>query len=73
MKMNKRETVVTHDSLMTQTEAAEFLRLSVRQLQLWRRRGCGPKFILLGKSVRYRKRDVEQFLSRQSVACEAAV
>lgn len=46
------------DALMTETQASEFLQMSVRTLQAWRLRGGGPSFAKAGRSVRYRRRDL---------------
>ena len=48
--------------LRTEGEAAAFLNLSKRTLQDWRVRGCGPKFVKVGRSVRYRLEDVQAFV-----------
>jgi predicted DNA-binding transcriptional regulator AlpA len=37
-------------------------------LELWRSVGRGPRFVKLGRSVRYRKRDVERWLAEQGAA-----
>lgn len=39
--------------LMTETQAAEFLAVSVRTLQDWRYKGVGPACLHLGRAVRY--------------------
>ena len=49
--------------LLTEGEAADFLSLSNRTLQAWRVRGCGPKFVKVGRSVRYQVEDVQEFVS----------
>lgn len=48
--------------LLTETEAAEVLSISVRALQTWRVKGGGPTFIKIGRSVRYRQADLESFI-----------
>ena len=55
---------MTTGRLLTEQEAAELLNLSRRTLEAWRRRGKGPRFTKLGKLVRYRLQDVEQFITR---------
>ena len=49
--------------LWTEDKAAAFLHLSQRTLQAWRVRGCGPKFIKVGRSVRYRLEDLQTFVN----------
>jgi hypothetical protein len=44
--------------LLTQGDAAAFLRLSIRTLERHRANGTGPAYVLLGRSVRYRMQDL---------------
>jgi predicted DNA-binding transcriptional regulator AlpA len=46
------------DVLLTETQVAEILNLSIRTLQSWRVRRAGPKYVQAGRAVRYRRRDV---------------
>jgi hypothetical protein len=48
--------------LLTQDEAAELLKLSVRTMERLRCRGGGPKFLKIMHSVRYRPEDVQSWL-----------
>jgi hypothetical protein len=50
------------DKLLTETEAAELRRQSVRTLQSERLHGGGCPFVKLGRSVRYRLSDVLKFI-----------
>ena len=52
------------ETLMTERQTAELLNASVRTLQTWRLKGGGPKFAKLGSSVRYRRRDVVEFVEQ---------
>jgi excisionase family DNA binding protein len=54
-------------ALLTQSEAAELLRLSERTLERLRVSGAGPKFCRLGHSVRYRLGDVEAWIASRVV------
>jgi Helix-turn-helix domain len=47
-----------YDALLTEVQAADLLRLSVRTLQAWRTRAFGPAFVRAGRAVRYRRRDL---------------
>ena len=49
--------------LMTDREAADFLRIKPRQLFDWRMKGFIP-FIKIGKAVRYRREDILVALER---------
>jgi Helix-turn-helix domain len=48
--------------LLTEREAAKVLHLSTKSLQGWRYRGGGPRFVKLGRSVRYAMSDLESFV-----------
>jgi excisionase family DNA binding protein len=48
----------------TTKEAARLLGVSHRTLEDWRTRGAGPRFIMLGRLVRYRATDLERFVNR---------
>lgn len=53
----------TADRLLTEVEAAERLSISVRTLQQWRVVGGGPRFVKLGRAVRYRPDDLAAFVN----------
>lgn len=50
------------DALMGETQAAELACVSVRTLQTWRLKGGGPRFAKLGRVVRYRRRDIIEWV-----------
>jgi Helix-turn-helix domain len=50
------------DELLTENEAAQLRRQSVRTLQAERVRGGGCPHVKLGRSVRYRRSDVLKFI-----------
>lgn len=50
------------DDLLTENEAARLRRQSVRTLQAERLRGVGCTYVKLGRSVRYRRADVQAFI-----------
>lgn len=57
--------------LINETEAAEYMAVSVKTLQSWRHRWVhhreGPQWLKVGRAVRYRVGDIESYLRR----CEA--
>ena len=56
----------TTDALLVPSEAAAFLKLSLSWLAKARKRGDGPPYIKLGKSIRYSEAALLQWLkSRQ--------
>ncbi len=60
--MNAQSTA-NDDRLLTEKEAAEYLRIKVRQLYNWRVSGLIP-YIRIGKALRYRKAAIDQALDR---------
>ena len=48
--------------LLTETELARYLRVSVRTLQLWRQKSIGPPSIKIGGVIRYRREAVITYL-----------
>jgi excisionase family DNA binding protein len=51
--------------LLTEDEAADYLRVRPRTLQRWRQLGRGPKFTRAGRRVLYRMGDLEAYLREQ--------
>lgn len=49
--------------LLTSREVSEALKVTEATLADWRYRGRGPRFVKLGRLVRYRTEDVHQWLS----------
>jgi hypothetical protein len=64
-----RATAVTNDldALITEVQAADLLRLSVRTLQAWRTRAFGPAYVQAGRAVRYRRRDLVAWIEASTV------
>jgi predicted DNA-binding transcriptional regulator AlpA len=54
-------------TLLTASETAQFLRLSVRSLDRLRCEGLGPKFVKLRKRVLYRQSDLEAWIASRTV------
>ena len=52
---------------LTERQVAEQLGLSVATLRAWRHRGKGPRFLRLGRSVRYLPSDVDEFVRASAV------
>jgi excisionase family DNA binding protein len=53
--------------LLTQDEAAELLKLSVRTMERLRVTSGGPKYLKIRNSIRYRPADVEAWLASRIV------
>jgi predicted DNA-binding transcriptional regulator AlpA len=56
-------TFIANDKLMTQAEVKEITGLADSTLEQWRLKGKGPKFIKLGRLVRYRTSDVQAYIA----------
>lgn len=52
--------------LMTTKEVAKFCRLSHRTFENFRQNGKGPRFVTLGRSIRYLREEVIAWLAGQS-------
>lgn len=48
--------------LLDTRQAAAYLTLSATTLISWRSLGRGPRFVRLGRSVRYRQADLDAFM-----------
>lgn len=53
--------------LATPQEVADFLRKPVKTLTEWRYRGIGPSYITVGRDVRYRWSDVDEWLTGRQI------
>ncbi len=71
--MNPRATTTKRGQMpdrtraLTEREVAELLGLSVATLRAWRHRGKGPRFLRLGRSVRYLPSDLDDFVRASAV------
>jgi excisionase family DNA binding protein len=53
--------------LLTTQQVANILKVSAPTLQRWRTEGNGPRWIQVGRSVRYRPADIQSWIERQAV------
>jgi predicted DNA-binding transcriptional regulator AlpA len=56
------------DGFIPESEAADFLCQSVRTIQKWRVTGAGPQFYKFGRSVRYRRRELTDWVEARRKA-----
>lgn len=54
------------DSLLTERQLAALLGIGSRTPEAWRLRGGGPPYIKVGRLVRYRRADVDNWLQDQT-------
>jgi excisionase family DNA binding protein len=50
-------------TLLTTAQVAELLGLTEQRVRYWRHEGSGPPYVKLGRAVRYRPADVEDYLN----------
>ncbi len=53
--------------LLTDKQVARLFNCTVFALRRWRREGRGPKFVRVQRMVRYRERDIEEFIKRRII------
>jgi excisionase family DNA binding protein len=51
--------------LLTDVEVAEYLRVSLATVRRWRSEGTGPPWFRAGRSVRYSRRALDEWIKRQ--------
>jgi excisionase family DNA binding protein len=56
----------TQGDILTPTELSAELKVPLGTIYGWRYRGTGPRGIRVGKHVRFRRSDVEQWLETQA-------
>ena len=70
--MSDRPRHIVIEVLWKPTDLADFLGLPETTLRQWRHKGYGPRFVRLGKHVRYRPEDVRDWLDEQETDPTAA-
>lgn len=55
-----------------QEATAEYLQVPIRTIEDWRYRHMGPPFVKMGRSIRYRKKEVDRWLETRVVDPEHA-
>jgi excisionase family DNA binding protein len=63
---------LSDDALLTEDEAAESLRISVRTLQAWRLKAAGPAFVRVGRAIRYRRGDIKAWVKLNTCGVSSA-
>ena len=57
--------------VLTPEEAAGFLRISPETLRTWRHLGEGPRYLKMGRVVRYHRADLKAWLGKIAVETAA--
>jgi excisionase family DNA binding protein len=53
------------ERLWTEQETAAYLNVAVGTLRRWRAEGSGPPALRVGRTIRYRRSDVDRWLERE--------
>ena len=53
--------------LLDQNDVAEILHISPKTLEYYRYKGMGPRFVKLGKLIRYKESDVFDYIEQLSM------
>lgn len=61
------EKVTARSRMMNSPELAEEIGVPVQRLAVWRMEGTGPRYVKLGRSIRYRSSDVQAWLEANTV------
>ncbi|MEO7859195.1 MAG: helix-turn-helix domain-containing protein [Nitrospirales bacterium] len=59
---------MSYDALVDETAVAQQLAVEKKTLQAWRVRGGGPAFVKVGRLVRYKPDDVENWVESRRVS-----
>lgn len=69
--LSERRKALMEDVLLDTDQASRLLGLASGTLRKWRLAGRGPAFVRLGRSVKYRKSELEGFVSRRTFTSTA--
>ncbi len=58
-------------TILTTPQAARYLGLAVSTLNKWRCSRDGPRFLKLGRAVRYRRQDLDAFVMARQLGSTA--
>ena len=62
----------SENRILTDIEVAERLGVSRFTVRSWRLKGVGPRFLKMGRAVRYRSQDVDEYERQALVETQAA-
>jgi excisionase family DNA binding protein len=52
------------ENLLNKKQVAELLNISVKTLDLWVSKGTGPRYLKIGRMVRFTPAEVENFIQQ---------
>jgi excisionase family DNA binding protein len=62
----------SENRILTDIEVAERLGVSRFTVRSWRLKGVGPRFLKMGRAVRYRAKDVDEYERQALVETQAS-
>ena len=65
--LSDKQVRASHPRLLTETEAAEMTDVRPQTMAVWRSKGVGPPYVKVGRNVRYRPRDIEEYIEKNLV------
>ena len=68
--MGKSKEVIENMQLHTEQETAQLLACTVAALRRWRRERRGPRFVRLGRLIRYSESDLSDFVGECTEATQ---
>ena len=63
-------TMNASETLLTEVDVSQQLRVSLGTVRRWRLLRCGPRFLKIGALVRYRPQDVSRWLASRRTGGE---
>lgn len=63
---------ITNNHLLTQKAAASYLGCSTSKMEMDRHKSRGPKYVKIGRSVRYRQQDLDEYIEDNLIDPTAA-
>lgn len=66
MKQGKQEKTLAEPAVMNTESAAAYLDMRPGTLEIWRSTRRGPPYIKVGRSVRYRRSDLDAWLEQRT-------
>ncbi|BBO72836.1 hypothetical protein DSCW_02530 [Desulfosarcina widdelii] len=62
-----KEMSFNDENLVPDTEASVILNVAVQTVRNWRHKGAGPAYHKFGRAVRYRIRDLREYIRQNRV------
>jgi excisionase family DNA binding protein len=67
-RINVTTEIRNADPLYTVDETADYLTVGIGSVNYWRHAKTGPKFVRVGKNIRYRQSDLDAWIEERTVS-----